>query len=132
MDEGLPSEAERLEEDVHVVDRVAEPARRVDREGVGAAEAAQVGSDHAHVVWQLGGDVAPEAAGREVAVDEQDRGAVLWAAGPDVHREPGREDRRRDQFSRDRHGWSSLLQAVVTGGWADQGKTIQSSVRRHT
>ena len=76
---------ERFDQGLDVLGPVVEAARRVDRLGLGAAEAAEVGSRDAEVVGQLGGDVLPEATGDQVAVDEQDRRAVLRPAGPDAH-----------------------------------------------
>ena len=72
---------------MHVVGHVAEAAGGVDRLRVGETEeAAQVGRDDPDVVGQRLRDVAPEAPGREVAVDEQHRPAVGGAGGPNVIR----------------------------------------------
>ena len=62
--------AERFDQGLDVLGPVVEAARRVDRLGLGAAEAAEVGSGDAEVVGKLGGDVLPEATGDQVAVDE--------------------------------------------------------------
>jgi hypothetical protein len=77
---------------VDVVDHVAEPSGGVDRLGLAAAEAAQVRGDHADVVGQPPGDVAPPATGDQVAVHEQQRHAVVGPARPYVRFQPIRPD----------------------------------------
>ena len=64
-DAGLVGQAQGVEEGVDVLDHVAEATGRVDRERLGAAEAAQVGGDDPDVVGELTEgvrDIAPVAA----------------------------------------------------------------------
>src|SRR5438105_757900 len=78
----LAPPAKRSDQRLDVVGPVGQAAGGIDGFGFRAAKATKVRRDRAKAVRQLRGHVAPETAGDEVAVNEQERHAVLWSADP--------------------------------------------------
>ena len=72
-------DAQRAQQRGGVVGPVAQPARGVDRHALGVPEPAHVGREQAVARRRVVEQVLVEAAGREVAVDQDDRDAVLAA-----------------------------------------------------
>ena len=71
----LPA-SQRLHQGMQVVAPVTQAAGGVDRLALGPAEGAQVGGDQPVAVGEPVGHVLPEAAGGDVAVDQQHRHPV--------------------------------------------------------
>jgi hypothetical protein len=84
------SPSERFDQGLDVVDPVVEAAGGIDRLGLGAAEAAKIRGDNPQLAREAVGDVAPEPAGAEVAVNQQDRDTVLKGRPPNSWCEAGR------------------------------------------
>ena len=101
-----PFDAERADQRVHVVGPVAQAVGGLDRQPLGVAETPHVGRQQAIALRRAVEQVLEEAPRGEVAVDEDDRDAVLGTGLDELDPEPIGVDEVRA------HGRVSVYAAV--------------------